>query len=96
MLCWQVMNAQNTREELPMSAYTGDAKTLTCEELKTKLRELAKAWKDEPHLSNDYSEGVRFGELKEALEDRCKETCKIRAIDKSTDYEAVFSTVSST
>ena len=79
-----------------MSAYTGDAKTLTCEELKTKLRELAKAWKDEPHLSNDYSEEVRFGELKEALENRCKETCTITAIDNPTDYQAVFDTVPST
>ena len=79
-----------------MSAYTGNAKNLTCEELKTKLKELAGAWKANPHLSNDDSEGVRFGELKEALEKQCNETCEIRAIDGGTDYEAVFSTVTST
>ena len=73
-----------------MSAYTGDVNVLTCKELETKLRELAEAWRNEPHLSNGHSDGVRYWELKEVFEEKCGETCTIKGVLHPTDYQAVF------
>ena len=60
-----------------MSAFTGDVKTMDCCQLIQKLEELAAEWRASPHLSNDYDNGVRYGELLDEVRRRCSQECVI-------------------
>ena len=53
-----------------MTTYAGDVSTMSEQELRAALADLADRWTKTPHLSNDYSEGMRAGELRRALKDR--------------------------
>lgn len=69
-----------------MSAYAGNAKTMTEHELMESLKCLAANWRAAPHLSNDYSEGARYEELKEELKERFGVSVIIEKDSHSTDY----------
>ena len=72
------------------SPFLGDAKTMTQQELENALEGLAQRWRNEPYLSNEWSDGVRYGELKDALKDRFKVEKQIRAVGENTvNYQVV-------
>lgn len=72
-----------------MNIYSGDPATMTQKELEDSLDDLAARWRKEPYLSNDYNEGVRYGEIREALKDRFGISKVIKALNGATDYYAV-------
>ena len=61
---------------------------MTQTELEQALVGLAERWRAKPHLSNDHSEGVRYGELTGALKRRFNVVKQIRAVgDSATNYQ---------
>ncbi|MFA6051629.1 MAG: hypothetical protein WC762_03470 [Methylobacter sp.] len=72
-----------------MTTYSGDIQKMTQQELENALKQVAANWRGRPYLSNDYSEGLRYGELRDALQDRFGITMKIKAVNHSIDYWAV-------
>ena len=62
---------------------------MTQKQLEDALHDLAARWRKEPHLSNDYREGVRYGEIRDALESRFGVARQIKAVNHATDYQVV-------
>ena len=70
--------------------YGSDVTTATEQELIAALKGLAERWRKEPHLSNDFSEGVRYGEIKNALASRFEVEVDISADSHATDYQMIY------
>lgn len=62
---------------------------MTQQQLENALDDLAANWRKAPHLSNDFCEGSRYGELKDALKKRFGISKQIEAVNGSTDYQVV-------
>lgn len=72
-----------------MSAFLGNAQTMTQIELEQALDDLAARWRKDPYLSNEYADGVRYSELQEALKARFGVSKRIEAIGNPTNYQVV-------
>ncbi|WP_148612146.1 hypothetical protein [Aeromonas sobria] len=66
-----------------------DTAEMTQKQLEVALDKIAAEWRKAPYLSNDFSEGVRYGEIRNALKERFGISKEIIAIDGPTDYHAV-------
>jgi hypothetical protein len=74
-------------EKFFMSAFAGDPSTLECSEIENKLEQLAKEWRESPHLSSDLHHGVRYSGLCQAWKSRCGAEAYIAATpERPTDY----------
>lgn len=70
--------------------YSGDVSELSQEDLIQCLKGLAAAWRESPHLSNEYSESLRYRDIQRALEERFGVLTTIQSDMHPTDYQVVF------
>ena len=64
-----------------MTTYSGDVQKMTQEDLITALNQLAANWRAQQGLGHQYSEGLRYDEIREALKDRFDVQLQIKEID---------------
>ena len=65
---------------------------MTQENLMDKLEAIASKWRAKPHLSNDHTESVEYGEVVNELKDRFGVSAEIKGSrDNSVDYQVVVS-----
>lgn len=61
------------------------------EELLQRLKKMAAEWRASPHISNDYSEGLRYNELRQLLREKfdCRLKIESDAQNQNTNYQVM-------
>jgi fatty acid-binding protein DegV len=66
---------------LKLTTYSGDTQKMTKEELIKALNQLASNWRAQQGLGHQYSEGLRYNDLTEALKNRFNISLQIKEIN---------------
>lgn len=75
-----------------MSPKIVDVRTMSYDELRQEMENLAAAWRRDPALSAMDSAGIRYGELTREIRERFNEICEISGTNDSCTNFRVYCT----